>query len=104
MTNKFFLYIVFVFILLSNCSFDDKTGIWQGSEKEKRRLSELEEEQKQLIEVTKVYSSKDIYSKQVDLKQKIILSKPKKSWLPKNISHFLIIFGSNFFSPDQSEV
>ena len=36
----FFLFL----ILLNNCSFDNKTGIWDSTEKEKRRISELAKE------------------------------------------------------------
>tara|TARA_Y100000590_G_scaffold27713_1_gene31053 strand:+ start:3985 stop:5334 length:1350 start_codon:yes stop_codon:yes gene_type:complete len=69
-------------ILLFNCSFDNKTGLWKGEEKERKRISELEKRQKQIITIDKVYTSDNIYTKEVSLKKKIILSNPKKviSW------------------------
>ena len=41
-------YIIFflIFILFASCSFDNKTGIWGGSEKAKIRAAQLEKEQK----------------------------------------------------------
>ena len=35
MNEKKNIVFFLVFILLSGCSFDDKTGIWTGTEKEK---------------------------------------------------------------------
>jgi outer membrane protein assembly factor BamB len=71
-----------IFILLVNCSFDNKTGIWSGSKKEKRRISELEKEQKQTKVVDYIYSSKSVYSKEISLTKKISISNPRKnlSW------------------------
>ena len=60
MNKKKNLIFFLIFILLVNCSFDNKTGIWSGSKKEKRRISELEKEQKQIIDIERVYSSGDI--------------------------------------------
>jgi len=70
-----------IYVFLSGCSFDDKTGIWSG-EKEKRKISQLEQEQKEIIDIYKVYSSEDIFSKEILLSRKIILSNPHKnsSW------------------------
>ena len=41
-------YLIFflIFILFAGCSFDNKSGIWSGGEKEKKRISELEEDQR----------------------------------------------------------
>ena len=82
MINKKNLIFFLIFILLYNCSFDSKTGIWGGSEKEKKRISELEEEQRQIIDVEKIYSSENIYTKETHLTENINLSEPKKnlSW------------------------
>jgi len=55
MINRKRLVFFLIFILLSNCSFDNKTGIWGGNEKEKRRISELEKKQKKIIEIKRVY-------------------------------------------------
>ena len=89
MTKKKNLIFSLIFILLFNCSFDDKTGIWSGDKKEKRRVSELEKKQKQIINIEKIYSSKDIYSKEITLEKKINVSKAKKnsSWLMSGLNH-----------------
>ena len=57
MIKKKNLVFLLIFVLLNNCSFDDKTGIWSESKKEKRRISQLEKEQSKIIDVTKIYSS-----------------------------------------------
>ena len=43
--NRFFLILVIIFFLFSNCSFDSKTGIWTGEEK--KRAKQLEKEIKE---------------------------------------------------------
>ena len=82
MNKKKNLIFFLIFILLVNCSFDNKTGIWSGSKKEKRRISELEKEQKQTKVVDNIYSSKSVYSKEISLTKKISISNPRKnlSW------------------------
>jgi len=89
MINRKSLVFFLIFILLSNCSFDNKTGIWGGSEKEKRRISELEKEQKQIIDIERVYSTEDIYNDEIPLTKVISLSKPKKnqSWQMSGLNH-----------------
>ena len=32
-----YLVLFLIFTLFANCSFDNKTGIWSGDEKEKKR-------------------------------------------------------------------
>ena len=44
--NKNLIFFL-LFILLVDCSFDDKTGIWTGSEDEKARIFQLEKRQNQ---------------------------------------------------------
>ena len=82
MNKKKNLIFFLIFILLVNCSFDNKTGIWSGSKKEKRRISELGKEQKQTKVVDSIYSSKSVYSKEISLTKKISISNPRKnlSW------------------------
>ena len=82
MNKKKNLIFFLIFILLVNCSFDNKTGIWSGSKKEKRRISELEKEQKQTKVVDYIYASKSVYSKEISLTKKISISNPRKnlSW------------------------
>ena len=85
----FFLTIV----LLTNCSFDNKTGIWSGGEDERGRISDLEKQQKQIIDIESVYSSDSIYSKEISLTKNINLTKPKKNigWQMQslNLQNFL---------------
>ena len=89
MIKKKNLVFLLILVLLNNCSFDDKTGIWGGSKKEKRRISQLEKEQGKIIDVTTIYSSGDIYSKEIALVQNISLSKPEKnlSWEMSSLNH-----------------
>ena len=81
MNKKKNLIFFLIFLLLLNCSFDKKTGIWSGNEKEKIRISELEKEQETKV-VDSIYSSKSVYSKEISLTKKISISKPRKnlSW------------------------
>ena len=89
MNKKKNLIFILISILLVNCSFDDKTGIWSGNEKEKIRISELEKKQNQTIYTDKIYSSEKIYSEEKALVKKISLSKPKKnlSWKMSGLNH-----------------
>ena len=85
----FFLTIV----LLTNCSFDNKTGIWSGGEDERGRISDLEKQQKQIIDIKNVYSSDSIYSEEISLTKNINLTEPKKNlgWQMQglNLQNFL---------------
>ena len=89
MINRKSLVFFLIFILLSNCSFDNKTGIWSGAKSEKRRISELEKKQNQTIYTDKIYSSENIYSEEKTLVKKISLSKSKKnqSWQMSGLNH-----------------
>ena len=79
MIKKKNLIFFLILILLVNCSFDSKTGIWTD---ENERISELEREQNRIINTVKIYSSEDIYIKEKALERKINLSNPIKhiSW------------------------
>ena len=48
--KKFYIFFL-ILVLISSCSFDDKTGLWKGDKKEKERLSKLEKQQKEVINV-----------------------------------------------------
>ena len=89
MIKKKNLVFLLIFVLINNCSFDDKTGIWSGGEKEERRISELEKEQKQIIHVEKIYSSESIYLKDKLLTKNIILSKTRNNsvWSMSSLNH-----------------
>ena len=78
-----------MFVLVSSCSFDNQTGIWSGEEKEKRRITKLEKEQNQIVDIINVYSSESIYSKEESLTESISISNPKKnlSWKMHGLNH-----------------
>ena len=82
MSKKKNVIFFLVLILLANCSFDTKTGIWSGAEDEMKRIIELEKEQVKNKNIKKIYSSKNIYYIEKILTDKITLSQPKKnlSW------------------------
>jgi len=86
--KNYLIYLLF-FFLIQGCSFDNKTGIWSGSEDEQRKVLEIEREQNRKLEVVKIYSSKDFYSKEIIAKKKIQLSKPKKinSWMTSSLNN-----------------
>jgi len=86
MINKRILILLILFTLLNNCSFDNKTGIWGDSAKEKKRISELEKEQKEIIKIEKIYTSDKSFYKEIPLTKNIVLPKPqnKSSWLMSN--------------------
>jgi len=79
--KKIFIFFLLL-IFLTHCSFDSKTGIWDGSKDEKDRLSELERQESNKVSSNKVYSSENIFSKEQNLNKKISLSKPynNTSW------------------------
>ena len=60
-----YLIFLLIFILFVSCSFDNKTGIWGGSEKAKIRAAQLEKEQKLIIDVVRVYTSDSTFSKEI---------------------------------------
>jgi len=76
-----YLTFFFIIVLFTGCSFDNKSGIWTGSKNEKKRIAELEEQQKR-IEVVKIYSSEKVYSTEVPPLKANKLSSPIKnsSW------------------------
>ena len=78
--NKFNnLIALFSFVFLTNCSVVDPVGIWNSSEKEIKRVANLEKKQKEIINTEKIYTSDNTFSREKDLNSKIILSKPKNN-------------------------
>ena len=82
MNKKKNLIFFLILILLVNCSFDTKTGIWTGDETVKKKVADLEKEQIRHKNIKKIYSIGDEYTIEQNLTREIILSKPKKnsSW------------------------
>jgi len=89
MNNKKILILFLAFSLLNHCSFDTKTGIWGDGEKEKKRISKLEKQQKSVLKVEKIYSSDKYFNKEILLKKQIKLSKVKNnsSWIMPNLNY-----------------
>ena len=48
-----YLILLFTFILIIGCSFDNQTGIWSGEELEQKWISELEQQTEKAINVVK---------------------------------------------------
>jgi len=83
MTKKTsYLIFILIFTLLVACSFDNKSGIWSGTEEEKRRADELEIQQKQKIDTVKIFSSESFYKEEISSNANISLTEPVKnsSW------------------------
>ena len=74
--------IIFLLVFLSNCSFDNKTGIWSGSKEEKERLADLERQQKSILETINVYSSDKKFKKEISalINAKLTTTKKNISW------------------------
>jgi outer membrane protein assembly factor BamB len=89
MINKKIPILFIVFSLLNSCSFDSKTGIWGDSVKEKKKITELEKKQKEIIKVEKIYSSDNFFHQEILLNNNIILSKAKNnlSWIMPNLNY-----------------
>ena len=79
--NKFTKILSLILLLyLSNCSFDKKSGIWTGSEEEKRKISNLEKSGK-IINISAVQSDK-YFTKEINSKKttKLIPAQKNLSW------------------------
>lgn len=83
---KYFILFISIFFL-SNCSFDNKTGIWSGGEEEKRRIIQLEEDQKN-TQIIKVFSSSEVFLNEIAPQKIIKLSTPQKNtnWEMSNLN------------------
>ena len=76
--NKKINYLVLLFFFIANCSFDNKSGIWNGNEKEKKKV--LAQEKKQTTgNNTRVYTSNSYFSEEVKFLSEINLSVAKKN-------------------------
>ena len=100
--NKYIFFFL-IFFLITGCSFDNKTGIWDGSEEERQKIVDLERKQKEVIDTDTLLSSDQIFNKEIILSEKITLSKPFKnlSWEMSNLNYQnflgnLYLSGSDF--------
>ena len=89
MIKKKISFLLIVFVILNNCSFDSKTGIWGDAAKEREKITKLEKAQKEIVKVEKIYSSESFFRKEILLKQSIILSEAKNysSWIMPNLNY-----------------
>ena len=72
MIKKFRILSFFlIFVILVNCSFDNKTGIWSSEKDEKKRVSLIENQQKSILDTVKLYSSENKYNKEIEGKNKL---------------------------------
>ena len=83
MNKKKNIVFFLILLILTNCSFDKKTGFWEGSDEEKKQISELERAQSQTLSTQSIYSSESKYSIEKNLSREIKLTKPQK----KNSEH-----------------
>jgi len=81
------IIIIFIF-LLTGCSFDSKTGIWDGLENDEKRVRSNENKQNRNVEIVQVYTSQNIFSKEIVPTGSITLTKPIKntSWETANLN------------------
>lgn len=81
---KLFLLIIF-FLFLNNCSFDNKTGIWEN----KNDISSKQNEKENILEgFEKISSTSDTFDKVVLFNEKLNLNLPK----PRSIKNWDDIF------------
>jgi len=98
MTKKINYLIYFLlFIVISHCSFDNKTGIWDEGLQEKERIVELEKNQDQEGEYIKIYSSNKIFYEEISAKKIITLSKPMENIKWKMSNYNLSNSLSNYY-------
>ena len=94
--NKIFYFIIII-IFINSCSFDNKTGIWQGSDQiTKKKLKKTESN----LEL--VFKKKEIVigQKELSLNQKLKLNSPKTfvNWSQSNQNKFNNIDNVKFFN------
>ena len=75
-------FIIFFFIFLNNCSFDNKTGIWK--EHNKKVIAEAKEQ----VEIERIFEKKEIFDKEIESNDVVIISKKNTNinWTQDNLS------------------
>ena len=88
MSKNFFLFTLCI-VFLSSCSLDKKTGIWTDEKEEQKKIEDLKKKKKLIIGTDKIYSSEITYSKELDLRNLISVSQPKRntSWTMPSLNH-----------------
>ena len=106
MKNSKTLKILIILGLLTGCSFDSKTGIWDSSKGEKERIASIKDKQNSILSSKKVYSSKAIYYDEILSNIPVVLSKPINiiNWKMPNLNEqnfkgniYLSGVSNNFF-------
>ena len=100
-----YYFLILSLLLITSCSFDKKTGIWDGLKQDRKKIDDLRKDRKRISNTVSVFSSSSFTSEEIPPKKSIILSKPKKnnSWqmsglnLQNNIGHNYISGFSNRF-------
>ena len=82
MKNVSSFFLIFFLILLSNCSFDNKSGIWK--EHNKKIIKKAKNEEK----VEKIFKKNKIFDEEVRSTDIVIISKEKENfgWLEDNLN------------------
>ena len=80
MIKKKNLIFPLILFLLSNCSFDNKTGIWEEVISEKKRIAKIKQEQTKDENTIRIFSSQNIYEKEKKIEKTISISKAKKNF------------------------
>jgi len=99
---KKIIFFLFSSFFIFSCSFDKMSGIWSGTDNEKRRLGEIQKDQQEKVNTVKLYSTENTYNKEVLYKGNIKLPKPIKNTFWENIGFNDQNLLTNFYLPDIS--
>jgi len=97
---KKIIFFLFSSFFIFSCSFDKMSGIWSGTDNEKRRLGEIQKDQQERVNTVKLYSTENTYNKEVLYKGNIKLPKPIKNTSWENIGFNDQNLLTNFYLPD----
>ena len=83
MKIKLSFFLIFIFLLLSGCSFDNKTGIWKEHNQKIIEKEQVIQENKK-----RIYTKRDTFDQEIESKDIITVSKIRKneSWIENNLS------------------
>ena len=93
MKNKVRLLAIFsIIFFLNHCSFDKRSGIWKGYEKELERISQLEEKNQEKFGKKRkslIFSSKDTFQKEIPAESLASLGSPynNNSWTMPGLNY-----------------
>ena len=83
MKIKLSFFLIFIFLQLSGCSFDNKTGIWKEHNQKIIEKEQVIQENKK-----RIYTKRDTFDQEIESKDIITVSKIRKnkSWIENNLS------------------